>query len=50
MNQVEKPAKARESIGQPDKAPWMRPELHKLNAQAAEQGGVVATDLGVNFS
>jgi hypothetical protein len=29
---------------------WVRPELRRLAAGAAEQGGRTATDLGVTFS
>jgi hypothetical protein len=29
---------------------WLRPELRRLNAGAAEQGGTTATDLLANLS
>jgi hypothetical protein len=30
--------------------PWIRPDVRRLDAGAAENGGASATDLGVNFS
>ena len=29
---------------------WVRPEVRRMNAGSAEQGGAAVTDLGVNFS
>ena len=33
-----------------DRAAWTRPELKRISAGYAEQGGKVKTDLGVAFS
>ena len=50
MKKVEESAAAREAAGEPDRAPWTRPEIRKLRAEAAELGGATTGDGGVTFS
>ncbi|MGZ8997519.1 MAG: hypothetical protein ACXW2T_01550 [Allosphingosinicella sp.] len=33
-----------------EKLDWVRPEIRRMSAGSAEQGGATTTDLGVNFS